>query len=203
MCWGCGLPSYVEKGPIWASPCVSLNQVERGQFRSRERVLIEQERQEKSEREEKRAVFGHTSSCCTKSTTATSFTVRSGWNLDSRFVTSGSSIWTVWLVRRCSRWEKSAFYSSSEIGFSGSSCSLFQVYCSIALYPCWARFVLHIETLLYLVLIIVELYYWLVPVVVYFSHWEGFSTLKILCLFVFVIFSCCHICWLLLTDSCK
>jgi hypothetical protein len=47
---GFGLPSYVEKGPICASPCVSLNQVERGHIRERER---ERELNSKSEAREK------------------------------------------------------------------------------------------------------------------------------------------------------
>jgi hypothetical protein len=39
---GFRLPSYVEKDPICTSPCVSLNQVERGQISESERAELKE-----------------------------------------------------------------------------------------------------------------------------------------------------------------
>jgi hypothetical protein len=47
----------MEKGPIYASPYVSLNQVERGQIRVSERAEFKIVRQEKSERGRAKPIF--------------------------------------------------------------------------------------------------------------------------------------------------
>lgn len=54
---GFGLPSYVEKGPICASPCVSLIQVERGQISGCVRAEFRERGKEKSERGRANPIF--------------------------------------------------------------------------------------------------------------------------------------------------
>lgn len=126
--------------------------------------------------------------------------------MNSRFMTRGNSIWPVGSLIRGLRWEKSSSDTSSIFWFF--CWILFSISCLfshcfgwlLCWLPCCFWLVTKHEFVPYLklscthILIIVELYYWLGPVVVYFSHWEGFSTLKIIVSLVVVILVALIIC---------